>query len=85
MSDFTGFPEDSLAFLQQLANNNNKEWFSANKDRYEQQIREPAFAFIDEMGPRLRKISPQFTAIAKKSGGFLYALSVYSSQNSLLA
>ncbi|MEN8179538.1 MAG: DUF2461 domain-containing protein [Pseudomonadota bacterium] len=71
MGDFTGFPEGSRNFLEQLANNNNKEWFHANKDSYEQLIREPALAFIEEMGPRLREISPRFNAIAKKSGGSL--------------
>ncbi len=71
MSDFTGFPEGALRFLEQLANNNNKEWFNANKDRYEQQVREPALVFIEAMGSQLQEISPHFTAIAKKSGGSL--------------
>ena len=71
MSDFTGFPEGSLKFLDQLAHNNNKSWFNANKAHYEQQVREPALAFINEMGSRLREISPHFEAIAKKSGGSL--------------
>ena len=71
MDVFTGFPEGSLSFLEQLAIHNNKEWFNANKDGYERLIREPALALIEEMGSRLTGLSPHFNAIAKKSGGSL--------------
>ncbi|MDJ0807325.1 MAG: DUF2461 domain-containing protein [Gammaproteobacteria bacterium] len=71
MDQFTGFSEGSLSFLEQLARNNDKAWFHANKDGYERLIREPALALIKEMGPRLEGLSPHFRAIAKKNGGSL--------------
>ena len=71
MSAFKGFPEACLPFLKALSNNNDRAWFSENKAAYEQQVREPALAFIEHMQPRLQKISPRFRAIAKKSGGSL--------------
>ncbi|MEM7466230.1 MAG: DUF2461 domain-containing protein [Pseudomonadota bacterium] len=71
MSQFEGFPKACLPFLRKLARNNNREWFNENKHLYEQNIREPALAFIEAMGPELEKISPHFRAIPKKVGGSL--------------
>jgi len=34
-------------------------------------VRNPSLAFIEEMAPRLSSLSPQFSAIAKKTGGSL--------------
>ena len=39
---FDGFPKDCISFFTQLAKNNNKEWFEANKDRYEESVMKPA-------------------------------------------
>lgn len=71
MSGFNGFPDQCIPFLQQLAENNQREWFNANKERYESLVREPALAFIEEMAPYLNGISPHFLATAKKTGGSL--------------
>ncbi len=71
VSKFNGFPGECIPFLQQLADNNEREWFHANKARYEFCVREPALAFIEEMAPHLSTLSPHFRAIAKKSGGSL--------------
>ena len=43
---FAGFQPTLFEFLEQLADNNNRPWFLANKDRYEREVREPALAFI---------------------------------------
>lgn len=71
MSEFTGFPGDCLPFLVSLSQNNNRDWFNQNKQNYETEVREPALAFIETMGPELQQISPHFRAIAKKMGGSL--------------
>ena len=71
MSAFQGFPKQCLPFLKKLAANNERAWFNANMDKYEAYIREPALAFIADMGPELTKISPHFRAMAKKTGGSL--------------
>ncbi len=71
MPAFTGFPETSLLFLEELAANNNREWFEENKARYEELIREPALDFIAAMAPRLARLSDQFIAAPKKTGGSL--------------
>lgn len=51
--------------------NNDREWFQKNKARYESAFVEPSLAFIRAMETPLRKISPSFSAIPKKTGGSL--------------
>ena len=65
------FNKKTLTFLEELEANNNRDWFQANKDRYEQTVMEPAFAFISSIGEQLPKVSPHFVAMPKKSGGSL--------------
>lgn len=68
---FASFKPETLAFLTELSANNNREWFAANKERYEQQVLDVALAFIQSMHDPLRKIAPHFTAIPKRMGGSL--------------
>jgi len=63
-----------FSFLRELASNNNREWFQANKGRYEDHLKDPALTFISDFGPRLRKISPHFNAIPKATGGSLFRI-----------
>ena len=53
MSHFT---QDFIDFFKDLAGNNNRDWFNANKKRYEQSVKDPFNEFIqhmlDEMGKR---------------------------------
>ena len=55
---FEGIPADGLAFLSELEANNNKAWFEANRDRYEQVLLGPTQAFLAAMGDRLQAIAP---------------------------
>ena len=63
-----------LSFLLDLAANNNREWFEANKARFESVVREPLLQFIVDFGVRLAEISPHFVADARKSGGSLFRI-----------
>lgn len=69
--EFTGFPRDTLPFLDELSFNNKKEWFHEHKVRYEASVRQPALAFIEAMAPRLAESAPEVQALAKKVGGSL--------------
>jgi uncharacterized protein (TIGR02453 family) len=68
---FTGFSTDVCRFLDDLAANNNRDWFTQHKTRYERSIREPALAFIDAVAPELKRLSPYFVASTRRSGGSL--------------
>jgi len=69
--EFHGFEPAIFEFLEELAANNNRSWFQANKARYDRQVLEPCMAFIREFQPRLRKISEFFVASDRRVGGSL--------------
>ena len=56
-------------FFEELSRNNNRDWFIANKPRYEHDVREPMLAFIADFAPRLRKISARYVADPSPTGG----------------
>ncbi|MFA7279551.1 MAG: TIGR02453 family protein [Sterolibacterium sp.] len=65
------FAKATLKFLDELAANNNRNWFAANKSRYESLVRDPALEFISAMAPALEKFAPHFRADPRKMGGSL--------------
>jgi len=68
---FEGFPKDSIKFFKDLEKNNNREWFAENKPRYEEVVLNPALELVAEIAEPLKKVSPHFRAVPKKSGGSL--------------
>lgn len=68
---YASFKPETLAFLADLTANNNREWFAANKERYEVQVLDIALNFIQSMHDPLKKIAPHFTAIPQRMGGSL--------------
>ena len=56
--EFNGFSEDTLSFLEAIKQNNNKEWFEANRSSYEKYILEPSRLFVQEMGEHLQALEP---------------------------
>ena len=65
------FKPETLRFLNELAHNNNRDWFKQNKSRYEEQVLDVALLFIQSMQKPLREIAPHFTAVPKRMGGSL--------------
>ena len=68
------FTPATFAFLKELADNNNREWFRANKSRYDGDVKEPALAFISDFAPHLARISPRFRADPRATGGSLFRI-----------
>lgn len=72
VSGFRGFgAAGAVEFLRELQGRNERAWFAANRERYEESVREPARAFIRAMAPALAAISPHFRADDRKTGGSL--------------
>lgn len=71
---FNGFPTGMFGFLQDLKRNNDRDWFHANKPRYQEQVVAPMTAFINAMAPRLAGISKAFVADARPSGGSMFRI-----------
>jgi len=65
------FSSRTFAFLEALAANNNRDWFSDHKQDYEDQVRTPALTFIESVGERLPGLAPRFVADNRKMGGSL--------------
>ncbi len=74
MSQPPHISSDLFQFLADLKENNSKEWFHANKKRYEAQVREPLLQFIRDFGARLPEISPYYRADPRKVGGSLFRI-----------
>jgi uncharacterized protein (TIGR02453 family) len=68
---FNHFEPSMLQFLKDLQTNNTRDWFNLHKQDYEDKVRSPALAFIQEMDHWIRLISPHYEASAKKMGGSL--------------
>lgn len=65
------FSKQTFAFLKELAENNNREWFELHQQDYEDLVRGPALDFISDMSLELPAISRHFLAQPKKVGGSL--------------
>ncbi len=64
---FEGFPKESVGFLKKLKRNNNRDWFNAHKDEYEQFIKFPMQTFIASMQPLFGDFAPEFDVHPKRS------------------
>ncbi len=69
--DFKGFKPTAIDYLKELSENNDRNWFNQDKQRYEDDVLTPAFDFISAMSEPLANISPHFTAVPKRIGGSL--------------
>jgi uncharacterized protein (TIGR02453 family) len=65
---FEGFPGEGLQFLEDLKQNNNREWFQAHKDIYAEQVLRPAQNFVVAFGERLQSVSERIEYGSQASG-----------------
>jgi uncharacterized protein (TIGR02453 family) len=68
------FTPEVFAFLAELRANNNRDWFAANKERFQKRVRDPMLRFISDLGPRLQRISTHLVADPRPSGGSLFRI-----------
>ena len=69
MAKPTSFTAELFRFLTQLRKHNDRDWFAANKERYEREARDPLLRFIAELGPKLARLSRHFIADPSPTGG----------------
>ncbi len=50
MTESTGLDPDAFAFYAELEHNQNKEWWLANKHRYDQHVKAPVERLVDALG-----------------------------------
>jgi uncharacterized protein (TIGR02453 family) len=68
------FSPKLFAFLRDLEQNNDRDWFKANQARFEAEVREPALDFINDFAGPLSAISEHFVADSRKVGGSLFRI-----------
>lgn len=69
MSDvrYSGFGDKALPFLKALGFHQNREWFHANKDIFEEHLNEPRGRLIDDLAARLAEMKIPLTCTRKTS------------------
>jgi len=70
---FEGFPESGLAFLRDLAEHNDRDWFEAHRDAWDEGIVPAMLAWCGDLQQRLRDVMPELTFVPRV-GGSLYRL-----------
>ncbi|HEX5971625.1 MAG TPA: DUF2461 domain-containing protein [Gemmatimonadaceae bacterium] len=65
--EFPGFRPAARTFLRGLRRNNNREWFLANRERYDAEVRGPMAALVEELDVRLAAIAPEIVGDPKRS------------------
>jgi uncharacterized protein (TIGR02453 family) len=65
---FEGFPREGLAFLANLARNNERAWFHAHREEYEEYVLEPARDLVEALGAELQRFAPDVHAEPKVGG-----------------
>ena len=59
------FTPKSLSFLRSLKRNNDRDWFRERKDQYEEHVKAPMMAVIDQLAKDFRSFAPELVATPK--------------------
>ncbi|MBO6525106.1 MAG: DUF2461 domain-containing protein [Balneolaceae bacterium] len=59
--------QEYIDFFEELATNNHKEWFDANRKRYEDHVRKPFIELVESLIPALMEVEPSILPDAKKA------------------
>ncbi|MCA9664837.1 MAG: DUF2461 domain-containing protein [Myxococcales bacterium] len=68
------FTPELYAFLEELVENNDRDWFTANKARYEEHVKEPMLRFISDFQAPLARVSKHFVADPRPQGGSMFRI-----------
>lgn len=86
ISIFNGFTPDTIQFLKDIRINNNKPWFEANKHRYQESLKKPFQALVNDLGGLMLTIDPHLTItpVVNKTISRIYRDTRFSKDKSLL-
>lgn len=57
--------QDSIDFFRELELNNNREWFNANKKRYEASVKKPMEVLAEQLIQRMKQLDPEISMLPK--------------------
>lgn len=66
-SSFPGFSPEALKFLRSLKKNNDREWFQARKEKFEEVLRNPMLELLGRINQDLMKFAPDYVAEPSKA------------------
>jgi uncharacterized protein (TIGR02453 family) len=78
------FTPKTLSFLRALKRHNEREWFRERKDQYEQHVRAPMIAVIEQLARDLPSFAPELVADARRSLYRIYRDTRFSEDKSPL-
>ena len=78
------FDPRALTFLRALKRHNDREWFKARKDQYDQLLRAPMLAIIDQLAVDFQSFAPDLIASPKVSMYRIYRDTRFSEDKSPL-
>ena len=52
------FSQEFNIYYKELAKNNNRDWFHANKKRYEEHVKKPFYLLIETLLEKIKKYEP---------------------------
>lgn len=65
---FSGFTRETFQFLSDLEKDNSRDWFQANRARYENAWKSPALDLIAALAAPMAALSPPLQAEARLNG-----------------
>lgn len=74
MGDADRLPKESLGFLADLADHNDKRWYDANRERCDRELVEPCRALVRRITAEIGGVFPEITGSDARSGGSLTRL-----------
>ena len=60
MSAYPGFPREGIAFLRDLKRNNNRDWFQARKDVFDEKVRRPMIDLVAAVHQKMLRFAPEY-------------------------
>ncbi|HEU0119393.1 MAG TPA: DUF2461 domain-containing protein [Bryobacteraceae bacterium] len=66
-SRFPGFPTQGIQFLQELKDNNTREWFTPRKAVFDEQVKAPMVALVDAVNGELASFAPDYLTEPSKA------------------
>ncbi|MBS0514333.1 MAG: DUF2461 domain-containing protein [Proteobacteria bacterium] len=74
MAATTYFTPTSLKLMREFARNNNREWFTEHKARWEAVVRDPFLHLIGDLAAPLARISKHYRADPRPHGGSMFRI-----------
>lgn len=65
---FEGYPRGVQGFFEELKANNTKEWFEANRERFDELVMSPSVALVAALAEPLSELEPALSAEPKVNG-----------------